>query len=61
VTCLECMHGYHTTCIHNWRDGELFKIEGMTGDEKQNALLAPPPWCPDCVKVRAARAAGQRV
>jgi hypothetical protein len=61
VTCLECMHGYHTECIHNWRDGELFKIEGMTGDEKQNALLAPPPRCPDCVKVRAARAAGQTV
>ena len=60
-TCLECLHGYHTACISRWRSVELGKIseDGDTSTISQNHPNYPR--CPDCVKVRKARARGQTV
>jgi hypothetical protein len=62
VTCLECLHGYHSACLLRWREEKL--VEEMEKMEKAKAegedvsgREPQKPRCPDCAKIHASRAA----
>ena len=62
VTCLECLHGYHSACLLRWREQRL--VEEMRQIEKAEAegedvsgRKPQKPRCPDCANIHARRAA----
>ena len=62
VTCLECLHGYHSACLLRWREEklveELEKMEKAKGEGEDVSGREPQkPRCPDCAKIHASRAA----
>ena len=62
VTCLECLHGYHTACLLRWREEKLVeemeKMEKAKGEGEDVSGREPQkPRCPDCAKIHASRAA----
>ena len=62
VTCLECLHGYHSACLLRWREEKLVeemeKIEKAKGEGEDVSGREPQkPRCPDCAKIHASRAA----
>ena len=62
VTCLECLHGYHSACLLRWREEKLVeemeKMEKAKGEGEDVSGREPQkPRCPDCAKIHASRAA----
>ena len=62
VTCLKCLHGYHSACLLRWREEKLVeemeKMEKAKGEGEDVSGREPQkPRCPDCAKIHASRAA----
>ena len=62
VTCLECLHGYHSACLLRWREEKLVeemeKMEKAKGEGEDVSGREPQkPRGPDCAKIHASRAA----
>jgi hypothetical protein len=62
ISCLECLHGYHSACLLRWRERSL--VEEMEKMEKAEAegqdvsgRKPQTPRCPDCANIHARRAA----
>ena len=62
VTCLQCLHGYHSACLLRWRERRLVEdieqIEKAAAEGEDVSGRKPQkPRCPDCANIHARRAA----
>ena len=62
ISCLECLHGYHSACLLRWREmslvEEMEKIEKAEAEGQDVSGRKPQtPRCPDCANIHARRAA----